>query len=228
MEKGSATKALVSALGAITGIAGIEHGVGEVLQGNVAPGGMTIVAWPGSELFSVLAGEPAMTIVPNLLVTGLLAIATSLAFFLCATIFVDNKRSRMALLLLPIAMLLLGAGFGSAALGLIVGLTATRINTPLAWWHSYDGLQRSLGRLWPGIYVVCIIAWLLLLPGTVILGYVFGVDSVTPVVPFIILLAFGSMALAILTGFAYDLRRHDENEGRLFKHLVGVEGKSKA
>lgn len=220
----NATKLIVSTLGTLAGLAGVEHGIGETLQGNVAPDGMVIVAWPGAGPFSVLAGEPAMTIVPNMLATGILAIVVSLAFLLCATVFIDKKHGSLALLLLPIAMLLMGAGFGSAALGLIVGLTATRINAPLAWWRSHlpAGLQRSLGKLWPGSYIVCVISWLLLLPGTVILGFVFGVDSVTLVVPFIILLAFGSMALAILTGFAYDLRPYAGNEGLRFKRPVGA------
>lgn len=35
-----------STIGAIIGIAGLEHGVGEVLQGNEAPKGLSIKSWP--------------------------------------------------------------------------------------------------------------------------------------------------------------------------------------
>ena len=69
---------MVATLGTLAGLAGVEHGIGEILQGNVAPEGLAIIAWPGSELFRVLGGEPAMTIVPSLLVTGILAILVSL------------------------------------------------------------------------------------------------------------------------------------------------------
>ena len=70
----NATKVTVSIFGALAGLMGIEHGIGETLQGNIAPDGLMILSWPGSELFHILTGEPAMTIVPNLLVTGILAI----------------------------------------------------------------------------------------------------------------------------------------------------------
>ena len=52
-----------------------------MLQGNVAPEGIMILSWPDSEVFAILAGEPAMTIVPNLLITGILAILFSLLFW---------------------------------------------------------------------------------------------------------------------------------------------------
>lgn len=42
------TKITVSIFGTIVGLMGIEHGIGEVLQGNVAPGGLFILSWPES------------------------------------------------------------------------------------------------------------------------------------------------------------------------------------
>ena len=71
----NATRVTVSTFGTLTGLAGIEHGIGEVLQGNSTPKAFVILSWPGSEAFRILAGEPAMTIVPNLLATGIVAIA---------------------------------------------------------------------------------------------------------------------------------------------------------
>jgi hypothetical protein len=38
----------VSTFGALAGLAGIEHGIGEVLQGNIAPEGPVVLSWPGS------------------------------------------------------------------------------------------------------------------------------------------------------------------------------------
>ncbi len=80
-------------------------------QGNVAPEGVMILSWPGSGLFGILAGEPAMTIVLNLLVTGILAILVSLVFLMWATVFVQRKHSSLVLILLSIVMLLVGGGF---------------------------------------------------------------------------------------------------------------------
>ena len=69
----SATRVTVSTFGVLAGLAGIEHGIGEVFQGNVAPDWVMIESWPDSEVFDILSGEPAMTLVPNLLLTGILA-----------------------------------------------------------------------------------------------------------------------------------------------------------
>ncbi|MCK4472073.1 MAG: hypothetical protein KAW49_09845 [Anaerolineae bacterium] len=126
----SATKVTVSTIGAIVGLMGIEHGIGEILQGNIAPDGMLISSWSGSELFHILAGEPAMTIIPNFLVTGILAILFSLIFLVWATMFVGRKHGGLILILLSIVMLLVGGGFGPPILGIIIGAAGTRINTP--------------------------------------------------------------------------------------------------
>jgi len=136
----SATRVTVSTFGTLAGLAGIEHGIGEVLQGNVAPEGVMISSWPESELFGILAGEPAMTIVPNLLATGILAIFVSLVFLVWATIFVQRKHGGLVLIALSVVMLLVGGGFGPPILGIIVGVAATRINAPPAWWRTHLSL----------------------------------------------------------------------------------------
>lgn len=205
----NATRATVSAFGALAGLAGIEHGVGEVLQGNVAPDGVMIESWPGSELFGTLAGEPAMTIVPNLLATGILAILVSLIFLVWATMFVHRKHGGLVLILLSVVMLLVGGGFGPPILGVTVGLAATRINAPLRLRRTYlsDGWRRFLANLWPWSLVAGLIAWLSLLPGTVLLDHFFGVRNPELVVPVLTLSAFGLLLLTIFAGFARDIYR---------------------
>jgi len=201
----NATKVTVSTFGALAGLMGIEHGFGEVLQGNIAPDGMMILSWPDSELFRILTGEPAMTIVPNLLVTGILAILFSLVFLVWATLFVHRKNGGLVLILLSVVMLLVGGGFGPPILGIIVGAVATRINAPLTWWRTHlpVGLRRFLGKLWPWSFATCIIAWLLLFPGSILLDYFFGVDNPNVIYTFIFS-AFGSLLLTIVAGLAHD------------------------
>ena len=127
----NATRVTVTTFGTLAGLAGIEHGIGEVLQGNVAPNGVMILSWPEAEAFDLLSGEPAMTIVPNLLVSGILAILVSLVFLMWATMFVQRKNGGLILILLSGIMLLVGGGLGPPIFGLIVGAVATRINAPL-------------------------------------------------------------------------------------------------
>jgi hypothetical protein len=38
----NATRVTVSAFGVLAGLAGLEHGIGEVLQGNIVPEGIVI------------------------------------------------------------------------------------------------------------------------------------------------------------------------------------------
>jgi hypothetical protein len=205
----NATRVTVSAFGAVAGAAGIEHGLGEVLQGNVEPEGMVISSWPKSGLFEILAGEPAMTVVPNLLVTGILAILFSLIFLAWTTMFVRREHGGLVMILLSVVMLLVGGGFGPPVLGILLGLAATRINAPLTWWrgHLPDGSRRFLARSWPWFLSAGLIAWLLVLPGTILLDHFFGVGSSNLIVPVLTLCAFGLLVLAIVAGFARDVQR---------------------
>jgi hypothetical protein len=205
----NATRVTVSTFGAIAGLAGIEHGIGEVLQGNVAPNGVMILSWPRSDLFEILAGEPAMTIVPNLLKTGILTIAVSLVFLVWTTVFVGRKHGGLVLILLSGAMLLVGGGFGPPILGVIVGVAATRINAPLRWWgtHLSCSSRRLLARLWPWCLVAGVTCWLLLLPGTILLDLWMGVSNPELLVGVLTLCAFGFLLLTILAGLAHDVRR---------------------
>ena len=76
----NATKVTISTFGVLAGVAGLEHGIGEILQGTIPPDGIVIESWPGSAFFRIVAGEPAMTIIPSLLVSGLLTILVSPIF----------------------------------------------------------------------------------------------------------------------------------------------------
>jgi hypothetical protein len=201
----NATKATVSALGALMGVVGIEHGIGEILQGNVAPAGIMFQSWPDSAFFRIVGGEPALTIVPNLLVTGILAILISLSYLMWATLFVQGKNSGLVLILLSSLMLLAGGGIFSPIIGMILGILGTRINAPLTWWRAHLSvhLRHLLGKVWPWSFAACLIAWLFLFPGINILGYFFGVNDPNLMV-MLILFAFGSLLLTIFTGFAHD------------------------
>lgn len=204
----SATRTVVATFGTLVGLAGIEHGAGEVLQGNVVPEGPMILSWPDSPLFANLSGEPAMTIVPNLLMSGILAILSSLLFIAWATRFAERRRAALVLLLLCPVMLLVGAGFGPPVLGLIVAATVTGVSRPPTWWrrHVPAGAQRLLAGLWRWFYAALLVNWLLVLPGLAVLGYLFGVDDWRLTLG---LLAgmFSLLFLTIVSGFAHDAQQ---------------------
>ncbi|WP_424359162.1 hypothetical protein [Methanocella sp. MCL-LM] len=213
--KFSATRITVSTLGALAGLSGIEHGLGEVLQGNVASPGIVFQSWPDSALFSILNGEPAMSIVPNLLVTGILAIIMSSIFLVWATVFIEKRHGGLVLILLSVAVLLVGGGFGPFILGLVIGLAATRINTRQPGWRNRipAGLRQRLDSFWPWLYGTDLIAWLMLFVGWPLIGLLPGVaGSDAIVIPLCINIAaaFGLLLLLVAAGFVRDSRRLTE------------------
>ena len=118
------TKFAASALGIFAGLGGASHGAGEILQGNTAPSGLVIEAWP--EL-TALQGEPAMTIIPSFLITGILTIIFGLIVAVWAAKFVQRKNGGLVLILLSIIMLLVGGGLFPPVFGVVAGIIGTRI-----------------------------------------------------------------------------------------------------
>ena len=204
----SATQVTVSTFGIIMGVAGIEHGIGEILQGNIAPSGIIFPSWPGSAFFRSVNGEPAMSIVPNLFVTSILAILVSLIFLVWAIKFVQRKHGGQVMMRLSIIMLLVGGGIFPPIIGLMIGTLGTRINAPSTGSRTRFavGLRPFLGKVWPWAFVVCLIAWLCLFPGINILGYFFSVNDPNLTV-ILIFFALGSLLLTILTGMAHDIQQ---------------------
>lgn len=204
----NATKVTVLTFSALMGLAGIEHGPGEILQGSTAPAGLLFPSWPASAFFRSMGGEPAMTLVPNMLATGILAILFSLAFLAWEGLFVERKNGGLILILLAVAMLLVGGGIFPPVIGILIGILATRINAQLIGWciHFPAALRAFLGRLWPWSFGACVLAWLCLFPGINILGYFFGVNNPAFTLTLIVL-ALGFLGLTVLTGLARDSKR---------------------
>ena len=126
------TRAAASIIGIFAGLGGASHGPGEMLQGNIAPSGIVIEAWP--EL-TVLAGEPAMTIVPSFLVTGVLTIIFGLIVAVWSAKFIQRKNGGLVLVLLSIIMLLVGGGLFPPVFGVVAGIIGTRIKPSNATKH---------------------------------------------------------------------------------------------
>lgn len=60
--------------GLLAAAAAAEHGLGEALQGSRAAAGPFIQSWPDAALFRIEGGEPALTLLPNLLASGVLTL----------------------------------------------------------------------------------------------------------------------------------------------------------
>jgi hypothetical protein len=201
MNSMSATRVVVSTFGAVVAFAGLEHGIGEILQGPVAPRGLAIESWPSVGAFEVLAGEPAMTVIPNLLLTGVLAVVVALTVGVWSVAFVERRYGGLVLIGLSVLLLLVGGGFAPPLIGIILGVAATRIGAASR--RAPGRAAQALAPLWPRILGAGALAFLGLVPGVPMLNWLFGVSDSNLVLGLTVV-AFAALLVAPLAARAHD------------------------
>lgn len=201
VTKRNATRIVVSAFGALAALAGIEHGVGAFLQGGVAPSSMVFESWPDTAGFEVVSGEPAMTLIPNLAVSGVVAILVALAVGIWAVWFIDRPRGDLVLIGLSVLLLLVGGGFGPPLIGLIAGVTATRIGRSGR--EQPGPVWAALARLWPWLLGAALVGYLSLVPGMVLVSRFTGFDNPL-VVSGLTVFSFTTLILTLVAARAHD------------------------
>jgi hypothetical protein len=208
----SATRLVASTLGVLVGLAGIEHGFFEMLQGNVRPESMMIYAIGPAQRLWEHATETALTVVPNFLITGILAMIVGLALVVWAAAYVHTRLGAAILLSLSIILFLVGGGFAPIFLSILAFAAATRIGKPLRWWRSHlpDSVLRFLARLWPWVLIVSVASFVTAVE-VAIVGYpllwLLGADTTLGIQW---ALAYTMLLLTLLclpVAFAHDLQR---------------------
>jgi len=119
-----------SGIGIFAGVLGLEHGFFETLQGSHAPTAIMMYAIqsPPCQPAVVWHGcEPAMTVIPNFLITGLLSILVAFVLLIWAASQIQKRNGGLVLILLSILMLLVGGGFFPPLFGIIAGIIGTRL-----------------------------------------------------------------------------------------------------
>jgi hypothetical protein len=130
--------------------------------------------------------------------------------------FVQRKNGGFVMILISIAMLLVGGGIFPPILGILIGVVATRIHSPLTWQRTRlsPGTRRFLASLWPWSFITCMIAWPLMFPGLALLGYFFGVNN-PALILVLLLIDLGMLLSTILTGFSRDAQNQTGTIARL-------------
>jgi len=166
-----ATLIVAASIGVVAGVAGLEHGFFEMLQGSTPPASLMFASMgpPCVPAQTWDACEPAMTLVPNLLLTGVLAVLLSLLVIAWSMAFVQRQHGALGLILLSVVLLLFGGGFFPPLFGLISAAAATQINKPLPA-DARGSLVGLASRLWPWPLVL-LVAWGL---GQFVVGYFFN------------------------------------------------------
>ena len=193
MKNVSATRVVASTVGVLVGLAGIEHGIFETLQGNVAIAGFMIDAIGPAQRIWAYGGEAAVTIVPNFLATGILAVIVGLGVTVWAAGFLQKRFGPGVLMLLSTVLWLVGGGFAPPIFfGIPASLTATRIGKPLRFWRNVlrGTVRRFLSKTWLGILVAFVLCFVISV-AIIIFGW--------PLTAFL----DAEAALGALTGFAF-------------------------
>lgn len=202
-----ATRIIAASFGILAGFGGLEHGYFEILQGNVRPESIMIASMGApcvpEEIWN--ACEPAMTILPNFLVTGILAMVLGLVTMVWAGAFVQRRQGGMILALLSFGLLLFGGGIFPPLIGIIGGVVGTRINTPLK--KKPRPVWRTLAKLWPWTIVVFFV-WLF---EQFVIGYFFN-EFLMENALLIPVLILGLLVVSILAGYGHDVQKHGRAE----------------
>jgi protein-S-isoprenylcysteine O-methyltransferase Ste14 len=151
-------------LGLYAGLIAIHHGIFAILQGSRAPDGLMFnaIGPPCQPEMVWHACFPAMTLIPNLLVTGIAAVVIGVTLLLWALFFVQRRYGGLVLGLLAILLLLVGGGFVPVFIGMVAAAASHGLHRPAS-------LPRFalLAKVWPWPLVV-MAAWL---PASWLLGY---------------------------------------------------------
>ncbi|MBN2502256.1 MAG: hypothetical protein JXB38_15845 [Anaerolineales bacterium] len=214
-QSNRATKLIASTFGVLVGLAGINHGVFEMLQGNTVPDGVMIAAIGPAQRFWEYGMETALTLIPNFLVTGILSVVVGILVVIWAGWFLHKRYAAGVLLLLSIALFLVGGGFAPIFMMLLASLTASRIHRPLKLWRTLLSgvVRRFFAKLWPGVLVVFVVVFVI----SVVIA-IFGwplmvfLDAETAF-KLLNTIAYGMlvlMLLSVIAGFASDIHAADK------------------
>ena len=195
-----ATRTVAATFGVLASIAGLGHGVTEILQGNVRPASFMFasIGAPCVPEKAWHACEPAMTLLPNLLIAGVLSVLMGLVLMVWSVAFIHRRNGGSLLILLSFILLMVGGGFFPPLIGIAGGIAGTFINKPLGD-KPAGNLVRFTSRLWPWPLIILVV-WSM---GQYLVGYLAN-DFLKSIMGFALLLILIPLPLSIYTGYTHD------------------------
>ena len=207
----AATHVVATTLGVLTGIGSIDHGLLECLQGfRPTPGLIVNALGPGYNWTAwKQGGEGALTLIPNFLVTGVVATLLGLLMILWSLRALHKPHGPAIYLSLGVASFLTGGGVAQVVLFTLAWAVATRIRGSLAFWRRLlpGALRPALGRLWPWTLAAATLLFFIALE-IAVFGYAPGVTGLTDLLHLcwkILAAALALYLLSILSAFSADL-----------------------
>lgn len=198
---------LASLFGVLSSIGVALHGIGEVLQGNTSTPIGPIASWSFGPLFEHMDGDPGMTLIPNFLFTGIVALLIAVAMFVWSVKYLETKHGGLVLILLAVLALLFGGGGGPPTVGLFAGIGGLAIKSEHGRWRRFLGETGAnlLATLWPWIFTLTLANGIFLHIGHILLVFVFGFTHPEPFV-FSFLATPPLMVLSMIAGVGWDIR----------------------
>lgn len=197
-------RAIAATFGALAGLSNLAYAATEVLERHARP----------TAVFFTLNGQPAITVLPDMQLTGVIGLCLSLAFTLCAIFFTKRWQGGLAMLLIAFLQIPFGAGLVRLFQAMIYSLVGTRIDRPLKLWTAI--LRRpsrsKFSRLWPVSFIVCAILYVI----HVLTGIVPSLIAAEPLRSILISLGgYGNLVFFLLMlacGFARELDMRDRTD----------------
>jgi hypothetical protein len=200
--KNGSLRLYVTIQGILGGLAGMIHGVAEVLQGNRPTEGQWLVS------------VGAFTLIPNYLATGIAAILVGLCILAWTVGFIHTPHGATVFLCLAALSFLVGGGVAQVVFFVIAWGVATQIRRPLTWWRKIlpDPLRRRIAGGWwwnfaAGYFFLGmgIFIWLVLTPpgaeyNDLVAQYICWVS---------LLIGLVFQVLTIVSGFARDAQQQE-------------------
>jgi hypothetical protein len=225
----TATWRIASSLGVLLGISSMNHGVFEILQGDHPTTGYIIKALGPGFRWTVWThgSEPAFTIVPDFLLTGILATLIGLLMIYWSLRRIHRPGGPSIFLLLGVTSFLVGGGMAQVLLFSLNWAAATRIRSSLGFWRWLlpAPVCRVLGKLWPWALAAAGVLFLAALEIAVV-GYGPREPGQTQFLGKVLwrlaLAIVLSLLLSFLCGFAHDVEARRRNAASLQPGTVQV------
>lgn len=154
-------------------------------------------------------GEGAFTLIPNFLITGLIATLLGLWIIVWSIRYIQSPNGPTVFLSLGVASFLTGGGVAQILLFTLTWGVATRIGAPLAFWCRLipNSIRRPVGRIWPWTLSASTALFFAALE-IAIFGYVPGASDQTGILHIcwgILAIVLTLFLVSIVSGFAADI-----------------------
>jgi hypothetical protein len=207
----ASTRVIASTMGVLVGIGSMDHGLLECLQGARPTPGPIVNALGAGYSWTVWkqGGEAAFTLLPNFLLTGIIATLIGVLMILWSLRFIHRPYGPRAFLCLGVASFLTGGGVAQIVLFTLTWGVGTRIRASLAFWRwLLPGEARpALSRIWPWTIAASTLLFLVALEIAVV-GYVPGVSDQMELLHICwktLGVALGLYVVSVCSGFAQDI-----------------------